>query len=462
MARPLPAPPVPPSGDDALGEQAWIEVIQKMDEVYNDLLQYEVALEEKNAALEESHQFIESVLASISDILIVCDRDGAIIETNPALQHFTGRAAEALVGTPVFDLFADEGERARARHLVSIHGRDGVHDCELHLRAGDGTAVPVSLNCTPRLTPAGKLMGLVLTGRPVGELRRAYQQLRQAHEDLKRTQGQLLHAEKMASLGRLVAGVAHELNNPISFVLGNVLSLKRYAARLTEYLGAIHGVAGAPEEGSAEPAALRQRLRIDRVLEDMPALIDGLIEGAERTRDIVDALKRFSAVDKATPEPVNLTEVIQRAVHWVEKSAPPGFRVVLDLPVALPCAGSSGQLQQVAMNLVQNAVDACAGRTDARLEIRGGVTAGEGGQPATIAVHFCDNGAGISPESLPHLFEPFFTTKPVGQGTGLGLSISYGIVERHGGNLTASIPDTPDGGACFTLTLPAAGPLQRG
>ena len=113
---------------------------------------------------------------------------------------------------------------------------------------------------------------------------------------MKRTQGQLLHAEKMVSLGRLVAGVAHELNNPISFVLGNVLSLKRYAGRLESYLGAVH--ASAAVEDAAPCRAMRQELRIDRILADMPHLIDGMIEGAERTRDIVDALKRFSAVDQ--------------------------------------------------------------------------------------------------------------------------------------------------------------------
>src|SRR5574343_1525187 len=120
-AEALPDSPLPPGG-----ETAWIEVIQKMDEVYNDLLQYEVALEEKNAALEESHQFIESVLASMSDILIVCDRNGTIQEVNPSLCHFTGQSAAALVGRPLFDLFADDGERARARELLARFAREGV------------------------------------------------------------------------------------------------------------------------------------------------------------------------------------------------------------------------------------------------------------------------------------------------------------------------------------------------
>jgi len=432
-----------PAATEQLGEQAWIEVIQKMDEVYNDLLQYEVALEEKNAALEESHQFIESVLASMSDILIVCDRNGGIEEVNSSLCHFAGKQPSELEKTPVFDLFADDVEKARAREVFSRFGRDGVHDCELFLRAGDGSTVPVSMNCTPRVSQTGKLMGMVVTGRPVGELRKAYQALRQAHDDLKRTQSQLLHAEKMVSLGRLVAGVAHELNNPISFVLGNVLSLQRYGNRLQTYLDAVHGTAAAADPALSE---LREQLRIDRIVADMPHLIDGMIEGAERTRDIVDALKRFSAVDKMTPEQVNLNDVVERSVRWVVQSAPTRFAVDVQLPPNLHCAGSSGQLQQVVMNLVQNACDATAEQRDARLSINGKVDQG------AVVLQFADNGPGIPPEHLSHLFEPFFTTKPVGQGTGLGLSISYGIVERHGGKLTAE--SLPDGGAQFILSLP--------
>ena len=126
-----------PDSTEQLGEQAWIEVIQKMDEVYNDLLQYEVALEEKNAALEESHQFIESVLTSMSDILIVCDRHGSIEEVNSSLCHFAGKTSEELLHKPLFDLFADEAERAKARELFSRFAREGVHDCELFLRAGE-------------------------------------------------------------------------------------------------------------------------------------------------------------------------------------------------------------------------------------------------------------------------------------------------------------------------------------
>jgi two-component system sensor histidine kinase HupT/HoxJ len=448
LRRPLIAADSLPDSQAALAgvdEAVWVEVIRKMDEVYNDLLQYEVVLEQKNAALEDSQQFIESVLASMSDILIVCNRHGAIQEVNESLRRFIGQDETVLRGRPLSDLFADAASQQRARDFFSTARAATVQDCELLISGRDGSPLPVSLNCTPRLSGTGKLVGMVLTGRPVGELRRAYHALRQAHEDLKTTQQQLLQAEKMASLGRLVAGVAHELNNPISFVLGNMLAIRRYAARLQTYLEAVHGE-GNPRSPAVEN--LRQELRIDPILADLTPLLDGMSEGAERTRDIVDGLKRFSAIDRGADQPFDLAEVVARAVRWVVRSGPRNFRVHVDLPEELPVIGSSGQMQQVLMNLVQNARDATSGGDSPSLEI----SAEQGN--GMIRVFFADNGPGITPDHLSRLFDPFFTTKPVGQGTGLGLSISYGIVERHGGRLEAA--NLPAGGALFTLSLPLA------
>ncbi len=421
----------------------WLDVIRKMDEVYNDLLQYEVALEEKNATLEDTQQFISSVLTSMSDLLIVCSRAGTIESVNAALASLLGVDAISLHGRPVFDLFADEESRQRAGRLFAEPCHQPVEDVEIQLKAANGSAIPVSLNCTPRYNGIGKMLGLVITGRPVGELRRAYQALRRAHEDLKTTQQQLIHSEKMASLGRLVAGVAHELNNPISFVYGNTVAMKRYAERLSRYLAAIHG-----EVPRDEREALRQELRIDRLLDDLPSLIDGTVEGAERTRDIVDALKRFSATDRDERRAFDLAEVIGRAVQWVGKATADPFEVSLNLPEAIMVLGSPGQLQQVAMNLVQNAADATEKARDRRLEISGGI------EGAEAVIEFRDSGPGIPVENLDKLFDPFFTTKPVGRGTGLGLAISYGIVERHGGTLTAG--NHAKGGALFSLRLPLA------
>ena len=421
----------------------WLDVIHKMDEVYNDLLQYEVALEEKNATLEDTQQFISSVLTSMSDLLIVCSRAGVIESVNEALASLLGIDAAALHGRTIFDLFADEESRQHAGRLFSDQSGHAVEDCEMQLKAANGSAIPVSLNCTPRYNGVGKMLGLVITGRPVGELRRAYQALRRAHDDLKTTQQQLIHSEKMASLGRLVAGVAHELNNPISFVYGNTVAMKRYADRISRYLAAIHG--DMPRD---EREALRVELRIDRMLDDLPSLIDGTVEGAERTRDIVDALKRFSATDRDERRAFDLVEVVERAVQWVGKATANQFEVSLNLPASIEVMGSPGQVQQVVMNLVQNAADATENSPERRLDVSGRI------EDTEAVVEFRDSGPGIPAENLHKLFDPFFTTKPVGRGTGLGLAISYGIVERHGGKLT--VGNHPKGGALFSLRLPLA------
>jgi two-component system sensor histidine kinase HupT/HoxJ len=426
------------------GEEGWIEVIRKMDEVYNELLQYEVALEQKNAALEETQQFLYSVLGSMTDLLVICDRTGRIQDVNAATTRLLGRSEEDLRGTPIASLLADDESRGKMEAIFARSRVDPVTDCEVVFRSEDAQCHPASINCAPRFNNVGKAVGVVLAGRPIGELRRAYHDLHEAHQELKEAQQQLLHAEKMASLGRLVAGVAHELNNPISFVLGNAHSLMRYTARLKRYLDAVHE--GTPRDRLEE---MRRDLRIDRILGDLEPLMAGTVEGAERARDIVDGLKRFSAMGKEESKRFSLTEVVATAVRWVIQARRQGFVVESDLPPDLPVRGSPGQLQQVVINLAQNAADATAGVAKPRLTIRGEIHHGQ------ILVTFRDNGPGMDEAVLGKVFDPFFTTKPVGKGTGLGLSISYGIVERHGGRL--AVANHPDGGALFTLTLPLAG-----
>jgi two-component system sensor histidine kinase HupT/HoxJ len=252
-----------------------------------------------------------------------------------------------------------------------------------------------------------------------------------------------LQSEKMASLGKLVAGVAHELNNPISFVLGNMHAMQKYTPRLKRYLDAMHS--GDSRESLEK---LRSELRIDRMLDDLAPLLAGAVEGAERTRDIVDGLKRFSAADRDEVIEFNLAETIERSVHWVSKATPVHFRVEIGIPKELLFMGSPGQIQQVITNLVHNASDATDGLQKPLLTITAKVVGD------SICILFRDNGPGISEESMSKIFDPFYTTKPVGKGTGLGLSISYGIIERHGGQL--SVSNAAGGGAEFKLCLPRA------
>jgi two-component system sensor histidine kinase HupT/HoxJ len=321
---------------------------------------------------------------------------------------------------------------------------------ELLLHDSAGQAVPVDFTVTPRFDGRKRCVGFVFVGRPMAEIKRAYRQLHEAHEALKLTQQQLLHAEKMSSLGRLVAGVAHELNNPISFVLGNVHVLDRYTTRLRQYLDALHAQAAISENPVL--AALAAQLRIEHILHDLPSLMDGTMEGAQRTAAIVDGLKRFSVLDGEDRETVPIDSLIERAIHWVRTGMKLEFEVNFEPCPGCTVMGNAGQLLQVLMNLIQNAFDAAFRPEGPVPRLLISVTQTQ----TAIEIKLHDSGPGIAPEVMSRIFEPFFTTKPVGKGTGLGLSISYGIVERHGGSLTAL--NHPQGGAVFTLRLPASDP----
>lgn len=425
---------------DISSEHAWIEVIEKMDEVYADLVHYQVELEQKNSALEDAQQFINSVMASMTDVLIVCDIHGRIQQVNRALEVLTGKQEQDLLKHPLMELFGEES-LAMLEHFPDKLGQDAIVDCEVSLIASDGQSAPLAMNCSSRYDHAGRLVGMVLIGRPVGELRRAYIDLNAAHEKLKQTQQQLVHSEKMASLGRLVAGVAHELNNPISFVFGNMHALKRYGERVTRYLSEVDRTID-----SESLKQLGQELHINRILGDMSSLIDGTLEGAERVSDIVQDLRRYSGGQKEPGSSFDLIAVIQTATQWVLNARRVKPKIIYQLPSDMHVTGRKGEVHQILVNLVQNAFDVMEEESDSTLRI----SADKAGDDVLIKVH--DSGPGIPQQDIARLFDPFYTTKAVGKGTGLGLYISYGLASEMGGGISAE--NHPRGGAVFTLLLP--------
>ena len=425
----------------AVGEEAWIEVIQKMDAVYADLVHSQVELENKNAELEVAQKFIRSVLASMTDVLIVCDTDGVIQQTNAALEKLVGKSGRELKGCSLFSLFANRSRDMLDQFHERLQSDHTVLDCEVYLRNTGGEPVPLAVNCSSRYDHKGRLVGMVLLGRPVGELRRAYAKLDQAHHTLRKAQQQLIFSEKMAALGRLVAGVAHELNNPISFVFGNMHALKRYGDGITRYLSAM-------DSGMDDAALqqLREDLKIDWILEDISPLVEGTLEGAERVSDIVQDLRRFSSHQKEPPESFDLPGALRTAAMWVAKTTKGKPQVAFDIPKCLSITARKGHIHQIIVNLVQNAFDVMAEEPNPQVEISCGTDNGG------VWVSVRDHGPGITEDEQPHIFEPFYTTKPLGEGTGLGLYVSYGMAEQQGGTLVGE--NHPEGGALFTLKLP--------
>jgi two-component system NtrC family sensor kinase len=275
------------------------------------------------------------------------------------------------------------------------------------------------------------------------QLRATNEELQAAYRELQATQVQLIQREKMASVGQLVAGVAHELNNPIGFVSSNAATLEDFVSRLRRMVETYRTVE-LSEADAARADAAWQDLKVDYALRYLDPMLQGIKEGAERTRKIVRDLRVFARGDDDAWQPVDLHEELESSLtllgHLLKD------RVVVerkygDLP-AVECVRS--QIDQVLLNIIANAAQAIEGRGTITIETRR--------EEGWAVVAIGDTGPGVAPDVLGRVFDPFFTTKPVGEGTGLGLSISYEIAKKHGGDI--GVESRPGQGATFTVRLP--------
>jgi signal transduction histidine kinase len=281
---------------------------------------------------------------------------------------------------------------------------------------------------------AGQVAIAIEHGRLVDQLSRKNRDLLQKnlHLDaknleLRTVQSQLIHQEKMASLGRMVAGIAHELNNPVNFVHGNVPYLREYFEDLKKLVDSIETI---PAEYRANTDAIKKSLKYDFLVTDLDNIIADLGEGAERIRQIIRNLRSFSRLDEAELKEASIQEGIESTIkilnQYYGRDKIPVDTSFADIP-AVTCY--PGKLNQVWMNLLSNAAQAVSDKPDPMVRVK---TELEG---EWVTVSISDNGTGIKSTDQSKIFEPFYTTKPVGQGTGLGLSICHSIIERHGGNI---------------------------
>lgn len=274
---------------------------------------------------------------------------------------------------------------------------------------------------------------------------------------------QLIQTEKMSSLGRLVAGIAHEINNPINFVFANLNYVEQYAQDL---MGLVERYQIQYPEPGQEIQMTLKNLDLGFLQEDQVKILNSMRAGCDRIRKIVVSLRNFSRMDESDFKTVNVHEGIDSALtilqHRLQSLQPdmPSIEVVQDygqLP-AIDCF--PGQLNQVFMNILTNGIDALQGRIGTavvpRLTIRSVVVDGK-----SVQISIADNGVGMPQSVRTKIFDPFFTTKPVGQGTGMGLAISYQIVvEKHGGSLTCV--STPGSGTEFVIQIPICQTEQLG
>ena len=277
------------------------------------------------------------------------------------------------------------------------------------------------------------------------DLEKRNEELAMQKAELVRLQAQIVQSEKMASLGLLAAGVAHELNNPAGFISSNVEVLGEYLERLKKCLFAYDRLT-LPGDAAVQIAALKQQIDYEHLIGDLDSILSDCSVGAERIRDVVQNLRLFSRLDEAEIKRVDLHDGLEATVRLLSKYFKSGHITLRREFGQLPLINCyAAQLNQVWMNLLANAAQAIG-------DAAGEVTIATSCDDTSVTVKISDTGKGIPAENLKTIFDPFFTTKPVGEGAGLGLSISHGIIKQHGGTITAI--STLNRGTTFTVVLP--------
>lgn len=275
-------------------------------------------------------------------------------------------------------------------------------------------------------------------------------ELETANNEIKSAQAMMVHSEKMRSLGQLVAGITHEINNPINFIYGNMSHLKNYSESLVGLIELYENFeVDLSDEGKKQISKLKEQIELDFLKEDLPALIKSCQDGTERTKNIILDLKNFSRVDEMIINNVDLEKEIDTTLNILHNKIKNRIDVVKDYEDGLPnIEGYGGQLNQVFMNILDNACYAIkdSGKIFIRLKK----------SENNVIIEFEDTGDGMNKEQVKKIFEPFYTTKPVGQGSGLGMSISYKVIKNHNGDI--KVESKEGKGSMFVIKLPLSLP----
>lgn len=476
-------------------------------------------------SLRESEAHYRRLLQTASEGVWMFDADSKTTFANSRIAEMLGYTEQEMLGRSLFE-FMDEESQRKAQVYVDRR-RQGIHERhDFKFLRKDGSDLWAIVSATPILDAKGEFVGVLRMITDISDRKNAEQALRQSESQLrvknqeleqtlyklKQTQSQVIQNEKMVSLGRMVAGIAHEINNPISFVYGNIAYVREYANHLLNLIQLY-------TKYYPEPVPqIQQEMRamdLDFLRKDFPKLLNSMEDGANRIREIVLSLRNFSRLDEADKKKVNIHEGINSTLlllqHRLKKQSSHAEVEVLQEYGQLPSVECyPSQLNQVFMNILSNAIEAlesqvgskkitistavvtreegervmgdrdnrklsplqfpiqatatavipqapprikvfpCQEQTDTSLTL--------GGQdyfsnPQYVTIRIADNGPGIPEDIKKYIFDPFFTTKPVGVGTGLGLSICYSIVvEKHGGKLTCI--SVPGQGTEFIIELP--------
>jgi two-component system, NtrC family, sensor kinase len=417
----------------------------------------EILVEERSAELAAHARVVDAFIDNAS-MGVVYARGSTVLRSNRRMVDIFGPAPTgSRRGSGDFYLSSTDIDALRrvATPLLA-QGRPVHHEMWLHDAQGRPIWVQVNAYVVDLASVDTGIWWMLQDRSEVRaaqeELRSRFEQLQATNQKLEQAQNQLLQSDKMASIGQLAAGVAHEINNPVGFVSSNLNTLRQYVDALMQLVDAQAGTVQAPHDASlrAKLASVQKAVELDYLREDLPQLLDESAEGLARVKKIVEDLKDFSRVDQADWQQADLNAGLESTLNVVRNEVKYKAEVLKQLSPLPRVTCLAGQLNQVFMNLLVNAAHAISGH--------GTITLSTGHQDGWVWVQVDDTGCGMSDEVRRRIFEPFFTTKDVGKGTGLGLSLSYGIVQRHGGALL--VRSTPGSGSQFRLWVPVDGPAS--
>jgi PAS domain S-box-containing protein len=459
-----------------LGDSIWFETSARTirDPETGEILEIQcasrdvTARKEAEAALRESREMLQAVLDNTTAVIYVKDEQGRYVLVNRRFETLFNLPRHWIIGRTDYDLYPkDPADTLRNNDRRVLEAGEPI-EFEEEILQPDGTHTYISIKfpipgaCGTRKALCG--ISTDITERKRAEeqrrlqcelLEQAIRSERQTHEALLRAEGQLVQAEKLTALGQMVAGVAHEINNPLAFVTNNIAVLGREAHHLQEivrlFLEGQKTLAIHQPELNARICDRAERIDLEYVLGSLDGLITRSGEGLRRIRQIVKDLRDFARLDESDLKEVDLNEGIISTVNIIlGRAKTQNVELEMDLAPLPLVTCYPGKINQVVLNLISNAIDACpnGGKITVKAHPDG---------DGMVAIHVLDTGHGIPPAIRDKIFDPFFTTKPIGQGTGLGLSISYGIVQSHGGGI--EVKSDSGQGTEFIVRLPVAGPI---
>ncbi len=428
--------------------------------------------QQASLALRLSEERYRSLIAATAQLVWMTDAQGKPIAPIDWMEY-TGQTLEEATENWVSAIHPDDRELTAQAWMHAVEAKN-LYEVEHRLRAADGSYRHFWVRAVPVLAADGSIREWVGTHTDIsdrvqvlealkqsaGQYRKQAAQLEKAFRDLHDTQTQLIQTEKISSLGQLVAGVAHEINNPINFIYGNITHASQYARDLLDLL---HLYQEKHPNPLPEITEASEDIEVDFLIEDFPKILESMKVGADRIRDLVVSLRNFSRLDESQMKRVDIHEGIESTLlilqHRLKATASrPAIEVIKEYGDFPKIECYAGQLNQVFMNLIANAIDALEEYNSKRsakdiYSCPNTIRISTSTNSNTVSIRIADNGLGITQEVIRNLFDPFFTTKPVGKGTGLGLSISYQIiVEKHRGKLQCI--STPGDGAEFVIEIP--------